>query len=94
MPSLPTKRVIRDHLARTGVKPRHRHAWATFLHGLDWPIIKPLTQIAVNTNVHPAIAAAKIIQFTQDESTRVLLQGHLESKAANTEGAPTSTPKG
>ncbi|GAA2159325.1 hypothetical protein [Glycomyces lechevalierae] len=94
MPSLPTKRVIRDHLARTSVKPRHRHAWADFLHGLDWPVIKPLTQIAVNTNVHPAIAAAKIIQFTQDEHTRALLQEHLEAKAGHTEGAHTSTPEG
>jgi len=84
----PTKRVIRDHLQRIGVKSRYRHAWADFLHGLEWQQLRPLAQIAVNTHVHPAIAAAKIIQFTQDNDVRALLQGHLESKAALTESTP------
>lgn len=90
----PTKRVIRDHLKRKGVKDRYLTSWADFLHGLDWPAIRPLAQIAAHTHVHPAIAAAKTIQFTQDENMRALLQGHLESKATHTEATPTPTPQG
>lgn len=85
----PTKRVIADHLTRAGATPQQAKQWATFLHGLDWPIIKPLTQMAINTHMHPALAAGMVARSTRDENIKATLQGHLETKgAALTEGIP------
>lgn len=88
----PTRKVIRDHLARKGVPARYQRDWAAFLHGLDWPVLRPLVQISVNTKVHPAITAAKVAEYTQDQGTRALLQGHIRTKAAQAQAA--ATPEG
>jgi len=77
----PTKRVITDHLERAGVTTQQATTWATFLHGLDWDTIKPLTRMATGSNVHPALAAGMVIRTTQDDTIRATLQAHLETKA-------------
>jgi hypothetical protein len=54
--------------------------------------IKPLTTMALNTSVHPAIAAGMVISTTRDDNTRALLQGHLEARAATLGNQDTGTP--
>jgi len=77
----PTKRVIGSHLERAGVTTQQAATWATFLHGLDWDTIKPLTRIATGSHVHPALAAGMVIRTTQDDTIRATLTAHLETKA-------------
>lgn len=77
----PTRRVIADHCTRAGANTKQATAWAGFLHGLDWPTIKPLVQIARNSNVHVALAAGMAARSTQDETVRATLTAHLEAKA-------------
>lgn len=85
----PTRKVLADHLIRAGVPKKHAKPWAAFLHGLDWDTIKPLTQIALNANVHPALATGMVIRSTTNEDIRAALQAHLESKQGDsTKGAP------
>lgn len=76
----PTKRVITDHLTRAGAPKQHAKTWAAFLHGLDWPIIKPLVRIAIASNIHPALAAGMTARTTSDENIRALLLAHLQTK--------------
>jgi hypothetical protein len=77
----PTRRVITDHLERTGATKQQATTWARFLHGLDWDTIKPLALMAINTRVHPALATGMVIRTTKDENIRSELIAHLESKA-------------
>lgn len=93
----PTVKVITDHCARAGASAKQAKAWAKFLHGLDWPVIKPLVQIALGSRTHVALAAGMIARSTQDEHTRAILTGHLETKAGTqqqgtgeTSGTPTA----
>jgi hypothetical protein len=76
----PTKRVITDHLERAGATKKQATTWGAFLHGLDWDTIKPLTQIAVTSHVHPALAAGMVIRTTQDDTIKTTLTAHLETK--------------
>lgn len=80
--SKPTVKVIAGHCTRAGATEKEAKTWARFLHGLDWPIIKPLVQIALNSHVHPALAAGMVARSTQDEDIRATLVAHLEAKAA------------
>lgn len=85
----PTPKVIHGHCARAGVTEKQAKAWAKFLHGLDWPIIKPLVHMAHSSHTHPALAAGMVARSTQDEAIRRTLVTHLESKGpAQQEGAP------
>jgi hypothetical protein len=77
----PTKRVIATHLKGKGATTKQADTWASFLHGLDWAVIKPIAQIAINSHVHPALAAGMVARTTSDEDIRATLQAHLESKA-------------
>lgn len=79
----PTRKVIADRLTRAGVTERHVKPWSTFLHGLDWPILKPLVQLALNSHVHPALAAGMVIRSTNDEQIKATLQAHLEAKRSD-----------
>jgi hypothetical protein len=92
----PTKRVITDHLTRSGATKKQATTWAPFLHGLDWPILKPLVQMAINAHVHPALAAGMVARSTGDEHVRAILTTQLESKAGlsskGTPGGDTTTP--
>jgi hypothetical protein len=88
----PSKKVIADHCTRAGATEKQAKQWARFLHGLDWDTIKPLTTMALNTSVHPAIAAGMVISTTRDDNTRALLQGHLEARAATLGNQDTGTP--
>lgn len=76
----PTLKVIADHCTRAGVNAKQAKAWARFLHGLDWPIIKPLVHMAHSAHVHPALAAGMVIRSTSDEQIKATLQAHLEAK--------------
>lgn len=76
----PTANVIQRHLARHGVTTKNQHTWAQFLHGLDWPLIKPLVSMAVSSRVHPALAVGMVIRSTKDEGVRATLTQHLEAK--------------
>lgn len=80
----PTVKVITDHCTREGANSKQAKAWAKFMHGLDWDTIKPLTQMALASNVHPALAAGMVIRSTQDENVRDVLTAHLEAKAEET----------
>lgn len=79
----PTRKVIQAHCARAGATEQQAKTWAAFLHGLDWPIIKPLVQMARGTGAHPAIAAGITARTTQDHGIRDLLVAHLEAKASD-----------
>ena len=79
--SKPSRKVIADHCTSGGATEKQAKTWASFLHGLDWDTIKPLAQIARNSNIHPALAAGMAIRSTQDENVRGVLTSHLESKA-------------
>lgn len=85
----PTRKVITDHCTRAGATVKQAKQWASFLHGLDWPLIKPLVQIALGSRAHVALAAGMVARSTQDENIRAILTTHLETKgAAQQEGAP------
>lgn len=85
----PTAKVITNHCVRVGVTEQQAKVWAKFLHGLDWPIIKPLVHMAHSAHVHPALAAGMVTRSTQDDNIRAILTTHLETKgAAQQEGAP------
>jgi len=77
----PTRKVITDHCTRAGAGAKQAKAWAEFLHGLDWPIIKPLVQIAIGSRAHVALAAGVTVRSTQNENTRAALTAHLGTKA-------------
>lgn len=83
MTTKPTRKVLADHLTRAGIPTKHVKTWAAFLHGLDWDTVKPLTQIALNAGVHPALAAGVVARETQNETIRDILITHLEAKRAD-----------
>jgi len=76
----PSKKVITDHCTRSGATVQQAKTWAGFLHGLDWNLVKPLVQLAVNTNMHPALAAGMVANRTSDEQTKATITAHLEAK--------------
>lgn len=90
MSSPPTKRVIADHCTRAGVTEKQAKTWAAFLHGLDWPIIKPLVHMARSAHTHPALAAGMVARSTQDAAIRNTLVAHLESKGPTQQEGTTS----
>lgn len=77
----PTKKVIAAHCAKAGATEKQANTWATFLHGLDWSIIKPLVQIAQGTGAHPALVAGTAARTTGDDTVRATLTAHLEAKS-------------
>lgn len=78
--SKPTTPAIRSHLERHKVKSQDLDKWARYLQGLDWSIIKPLAQIAINSNVHPSLAAGMIIRSTRDQAVADTLRVHLKAR--------------
>jgi hypothetical protein len=92
--TIPTKRVIAGHCTRTGATQQQAKQWASFLHGLDWNLIKPLVQIAKAANVHPALAAGNVIRTTRDDTVKTTLTQHLETKADREPTCPCSNPEG
>lgn len=93
----PTVKVITDHLARAGASEKQAKKWAKFLHGLDWTIIKPLTQMARGSKLHPALAAGMAARATQDENIKTILTNHIEAKAGQQDQdatCPCSYPEG
>lgn len=88
----PTVKVIADHCTRAGATEKQAKQWAKFLHDLDWDTIKPLTQMALASNVHPALAAGMAARSTSDETVRATLIAHLEAKAPSGQEADMDTP--
>lgn len=79
--SKPTTTAIRTHLTRYKLTPKNTKAWAQFCTGLDWDIIKPLTDMAAKAHTHPALAAGMVANQTRDEQIKATLTDHLEAKA-------------
>lgn len=91
--SIPTTKAIKTKLAQRGVKHKDLDSWAAFLQGLNWNIINPLIKMAVNSKVHPALAAGLTARSTGDQTIKATLQAHLETKAGHDKGgAPSGQP--
>lgn len=83
--SKPTTPAIKAHLQRNKAPTKHLDTWARYLQGLDWSIIRPLAQIAINSRAHPSLATGMVIRSTKDEAIAETLRVHLKARAKLTD---------